>query len=503
MDSRLNAENRAITKDKAADKPIEIPLDSAAEEQQIINTFVAYLDEIVAFTKEEAYRHPSDILKDITNVIAKAKTAYVALDSPGALKSLESILADAASMSIKVNRKMLKQRISRDYLEIMEAYREVFRGKELVAKQNWQDKSRGDNALRKQWLTTWFTEQIKQAEETITAAEPIDQQIELRRLAKLALFVDERVTVMSQNGQEVVFLDWDRELELVDSAKDKKRSPDPAIEKLIADKRVDSVMVEYFAPELKANFAGKNLPEKLQAHSLTQKILQLLQGHSFSKLFDPEDGKMTKQRVFGYDAIIRDCITHNKDVLVGDIADTYQYMIARDLPFMIELTVLRLGMFGGAVGMFYHTWMQEVLPVIQNAGLAAVTAGMLMLKTALLRYGTQAIEPNTFDKLHFFLEDARRLFLANAIDVTTKTSATQSKTGSTLVIYPPAHNNRIIDNLEKPNPARQLYYKLLYPYLNYSLRRYSHREEDKNDTAKDYSGWSLIEKRPLKISLSA
>lgn len=475
----------------------ENPLVSKPEQAIIYQKFADWWNQAIQIQDESDGRDISAVVADLDQILLQARSTLGQIEKFSWPELVRSVTLEIdLPTNISLNKEELIKNLKGGYLKQIEKIRRQFRRQELLIKGNWQEKNRSQNDLRKNWLDVWLAGVKEKAEH--------DPAI-MEQLGEIAVFVDERVNIVNHNNQEVIFLDWDRDFDVVRPADSRKKHSriialPPAIELLIADPRIGNVMLEYFAPELKANFNGENFPEFVRQNPISQKIIEFLKGKALTKLTDPKSSEDTRNRLFGFNPLAQACIKYDRDVLVGDIADSYLYMISRDIPYIIG-RYFRLGLFvASTAGVIISILTKDVADIIAGvSGIVAATSSA-MVKEALLRQGTQALEPNIIDRLHLYLEDARRLFLANAIDAATKIprKATQPA-GSTLVAYPPHHNNRALDNLKNPRPARQLYYKLRYPYLNYHLRRYSQRQEVENETAKKFSGWSLIDNIPLKI----
>jgi hypothetical protein len=469
----------------------ENPLDSDEEQGKIISIFQTYLLEAENVFENRHETDVSSALIKLQGIYGQAISAFNSLDNLSFSKSVRQMtlnvfLINSPGINTSgLTRNKLKARIKLDYLDSISTFCNILRRKELLEKRNWKKHSRGDQGLREHWLNSWL--------DKLVAEHSNDTNIE-NLLEHAALFADERVNVIEHNGKKIIFLNWDREF----IKNGEQTTIHPAVELLISNSDVESVMLEYFAPELKANFRGENLPENLKNHPLIQKILSILQKYSMRNV-NGVDGLRTqayKRRLFGFDAVTQKCIEQKKDVLVGDIADSYQYMIARDI---VGEVVKILSTLGISIGVPYAIFFGDKSITYKDLALPLSSLGLLMTlmfyRGGVIKQGIQALEPNSLDKLTLHLEDARRLFLARAVDkATLDSNVKKDEQSSILVIYPPHHNNRIIDYLAQPNISKQMFYKTVYPFLNYNLRHYSHDQGTKNETSKKYSGWSLIKK---------
>lgn len=467
------------------------PLDSKEEEDQITTVFSNLLLEALKAFEEREDADVSAVLAKLREIYKKAELALEDLDKLGWSKTMRQMtisvfVINAPSTSIQsLTRDKLKARIKQQFLEPISQLCSILRGEELLSKRNWEKHERGDQSLREDWLNSWLDDLVSQ------------QSVDLDRkrlLEQVALFADERVNVLRHNNKNLVFLDWDREFIKVDQ----ERTIHPAIEFLISNSKVESVMLEYFSPELKSNFRGENLPDNLREHPFFKKLIAVLQTHAIGHVDGSNKLKTGayKRRLFGFDAINTECIKNEKDVLVGDIADSYQYMIARDIVGEMIKTLTSLGLGFGIPGVIFFKegpiGLRDFQIPIASLGLFV---SLMFYRGGIVKQGTFALEPNSLDKLTLHLEDARRLFLAKALNLETSSKSTESKDDdSILIIYPPHHNNRIINYLQNPSPSRELFYQTVYPFLNYSLRRYSHKRDNENDSKQKYSGWSLVKK---------
>lgn len=500
MDESVNSENasfsnvnKSIDERKSTFLEKALSLDSNEEETIIIDKFRIYLNQALEVDNLDN-ADPSEVLLKLEEIRKQALDEFENLSNLNFSKFIKSIITGSFSLNFNEPKKSdlryeLKEQIRENYLDTINRLCRRARGVELLIKRNWEKHSRGNQKMREEWLNNWLNNLISQHR----GDESIKNYLDL-----IVIFADKKINVTEHNGKKIVFLDWDREF----VKKGSETTIHPALEFLIASPDVDSVMVEYFAPELKANFRGENLPDNLKENPLIKKILLLLKKYTLQYVdgTKPTKAEAYKRRLFGFDSINQLCIKHNKDVLVGDIADSYQYMIARDAAEELLKPILTLGFLSGFPNLLRTN---EHLHALKNFVFPLSSFGLMLFhlyyNSSIIKRGTLALEPNLIDKLNLHLEDARRLFLAKAIDKATKNSKENSeqKFKSMLVIYPPHHNNRIIDYLNNLWNPKQIFYKTVYPYLNYSLRHYSKDKATKNETSKIYSGWSLTEKIPL------
>lgn len=474
-------------------------LDTPEEEQAILTGFMRFLKQAHKIAKNEEQADCSEVIVNLDNLYKSALREYENLGHLSGPKLLRSVIVDYFTLNqsskVSLDRNNLQESIKTNFLDAIAMLRRKVRKKELLSKRNWEKHDIGDKNLREAWLNKWLDSLQEKAKDNPQIADQLEE---------IAMFADERVNLIHQNGATVAFLDWDREF--VQNLNEDGRSevaPHPAVELLLADERINSVMVEYFAPELKANFRGANLPEKLRQHPIIQGLLKLIKHHAIGFVDGSNKAKKDayRRRLFGFDAISKLCSKYYKDVLVGDIADSFQYMIARDLS---DQLIKYAGLSGMIFGFSRFIMVGNPFTMFRDLAVGGSSLGFLLALVVkhsfFLEKGTRALKPNLIDKFSLHLEDARRIFLADAVSLATQLQSVDgsAKQDTTLVIYPPHHNNRIMENLQKPQPAKKKYYKTVYPYLNYSLRRYSHKPENHDEqSARIYSGWTKLASEPL------
>ncbi len=277
----------------------------------------------------------------------------------------------------------------------------------------------------------------------------------------------ERVRVTEENGCLVVFVDEDHH---------EVNNESLAVwELLLERKQVEGLFIEYFSPELKYNSRKSPI--------FIKPILS-----AFFKM------KRYKLRLFSANQVVKIARENQVQISTCDIANSWRYQLGYFLAYI--LSTLNLSLFL-AQTFQEHQWISPTVSLAFSIYIAFKET---------LNLTAENTENSAFLKKieHWIVtfEDARRHFVAKGIE--TKTKQTQQKRtehGSPrpefIVRYPKAHNNRIIQDLLYPIPIKKLAYRIIAPYLDFSIRTfvpYSDGEDVSAEEKRKYSGWKLLER---------
>jgi hypothetical protein len=342
-------------------------------------------------------------------------------------------------------------------------------GKMLIDSRDWKKRQGAD---RSNWLNTWV--------DTHKPKEDVSP-VEMMNFRRTAAFLNERMRLEQTGNTDLVLIDWDREIR----TKQNDVIPlHPAFEELISRGSWDRVVIEYFAPELKAHADDIPILKYAAHHELVGK-----------------NRNAYRLRVFGFNGVARLAGRNKIDVATLDIANDFIYMLDRDMvpalmggvipAAVVAIERLATSNLTGSVletaGMALAWWV--IISTLAKFGFAFSQAELLGVNN-----GIFAVDHNFIDKVTIHLEDARRVFAANALEYMAKdlTKQEPDKKHQVMVVYPPHHNSRFQHYLHHPTLAKQLYYRAIHPWLVPKLSVYSKKDDSQNETAKRYSGWSLL-----------
>lgn len=250
--------------------------------------------------------------------------------------------------------------------------------------------------------------------------------------------IEKKLTLRKINGVNVAFI--------ADDHSDKDRN-NPALQKIIQSDQVGGVVIEYFAPELKAVARDSGPLTKLFISA------QL-------------NSEKYRTRLFSFDYLARLVKRADKAVYVADIANKPDYMLLRT--FYDYAPGIVLGATQGGV----------VAPLAYGFGSTLVQEGVMTTN-----------KRNAFEKLMLGGEDARRVFLARGIDTITKFLGPEDKEKTLVVVYPQAHIDRVCHYLDQSNSIKEKVYKVLFPTMDFKVRKYMPYSGPQTEESRKFSGW--------------
>jgi len=358
---------------------------------------------------------------------------------------------------------------------------------------------------KKEWINQWkqWVQIHRQDFQHLT-----NQEIEWAEA-----FLQERIRIKVVSGVDIVFVDWDREkyvqqtessgIRTGNSLSHREIVTHPGLELLMAYPKIHQVMIEYFSQELKTNIRSNPLVS--------------LAARDYLVNYDPKH--RLRERIFGFNSIIGVCEQYRKDILVGDIASHPVYMARAEWPYEFYKFITACAKVSITLNTISFVFFNDSAAFLRPdpAYIGLMSLAVLGILENFFRNKAVALNLSEIEKYWLDMEDSRRIFLANAIEIAAKRlievsalnffSQTDSSTEypAIAVIYPPHHNNRVVEKyLDHPPIIKQLIARILNFYLDYTLRIYSSTLEagSKKTPGNSKHSWFLVERLKVPLRLS-